>query len=155
MVFIDCIETSARSGAAHYNPIAMSITHTELWKNATFTIERIEGRAPQTLIYSISGPFNARDMYGSMKQVALGNIFDYKASAGEQLPNLHIFDLSKVPQMDSSALGTIVSHFISCRNKGIRVVVIGPSPNVVQLFKFTKVDTLIPTAASLDAILGA
>ena len=133
----------------------MSTTHTELWKNATFTIERIEGRAPQTLIYSISGPFNARDMYGSMKQVALGNIFEYKPGAGEQLPNLHIFDLSKVPQMDSSALGTIVSHFISCRNKGIRVIVVGPSPNVLQLFKFTKVDTLIPTAATIEAALGA
>ncbi len=140
---------------ANYNPIAMSITHTELWKNPTFTIERIEGRAPETLIYSISGPFNARDMYGSMKQVALGNIFEFKPPAGVQSPTLHIFDLSKVPQMDSSALGTIVSHFINCRNKGIRVVAVGPSPNVLQLFKFTKVDTLIPTAASIEAVLGA
>ena len=133
----------------------MSTTHTELWKSNSFTIERIEGQAPRTLIYRVTGPFNARDMYGSMKQVALGNIFDYKPAAGEQLPNLHIFDLSMVPQMDSSALGTIVSHFISCRNKGIRVVAVGPSPNVLQLFKFTKVDTLIPTAASIEAVLGA
>ncbi len=133
----------------------MSITHTELWQNATFTIERIEGQAPQTLIYSISGPFNARDMYGSMKQVALGNIFEFKPDPGTPLPTLHIFDLTRVPQMDSSALGTIVSHFISCRNKGIRVIVVGPSPNVVQLFKFTKVDTLIPTAATVDEALGA
>lgn len=133
----------------------MSITHTELWKNATFTIERIEGRAPQTLVYRISGPFNARDMYGSMKQVALGNIFEYKPASGEEPPNLHVFDLTEVPQMDSSALGTIVSHFISCRNKGIRVIAVGPSPNVLQLFKFTKVDTLIPTAATVEAALGA
>jgi hypothetical protein len=32
---------------------------------------------------------------------------------------------------------------------------VGPSPNVLQLFKFTKVDTLIPTAASIEAALGA
>jgi len=133
----------------------MSITHTELWKNAIFTIERIEGRAPHTLVYCITGPFNARDMYGSMKQVALGNIFDYKSPSGEESPNLHIFDITQVPQMDSSALGTIVSHFISCRNKGIRVIAVGPSPNVLQLFKFTKVDTLIPTAATIEAALGA
>jgi ABC-type transporter Mla MlaB component len=133
----------------------MSITQTELWKSATFTIERIEGRAPQTVIYSITGPFNARDMYGSMKQVALGNIFEFKPANGAVAPTLHIFDLSRVPQMDSSALGTIVSHFISCRNKGVRVIVVGPSPNVIQLFKFTKVDTLIPTAATLEAALGA
>ena len=139
---------------ANYNPIAMSITRTELWNSATFTIERIEGRTPQTLIYSISGPFNARDMYGSMKQVALGNIFEFKPTNGTEAPTLHIFDLSKVPQMDSSALGTIVSHFISCRNKGVRVIVVGPSANVLQLFKFTKVDTLIPTAATIEAALG-
>ena len=64
----------------------MSITQTELWKNSTFTIERIEGHAPHALIYRITGPFNARDMYGSMKQVALGNIFDFKPAAGVKLP---------------------------------------------------------------------
>ena len=133
----------------------MSLTHTELWKSATFTIERIEGRAPGTLIYRISGPFNARDMYGSMKQVALGNIFDFKTPTGAETPTLHLFDISAVPQMDSSALGTIVSHFISCRNKGIRVVAVAPSPNVLQLFKFTKVDTLIPTAETIEEALGA
>jgi ABC-type transporter Mla MlaB component len=133
----------------------MSITQTELWKSPTFTIERIEGHAPKTLIYRVSGPFNARDMYGSMKQVALGNIFDFKPTSGAETPTVHLFDLSAVPQMDSSALGTIVSHFISCRNKGIRVVAVAPSPNVVQLFKFTKVDTLIPTASTIEEALSS
>jgi hypothetical protein len=133
----------------------MSTTQTELWKSATFTIERIEGQAPLTLIYRVTGPFNARDMYGSMKQVALGNIFDFKPAPGVETPTLHLFDLSAVPQMDSSALGTIVSHFISCRTKGIRVVAVAPSPNVMQLFKFTKIDSLIPTAATIDAAIAS
>ena len=133
----------------------MSITQTELWKSSTFTIERIEGQAPRTLIYRITGPFNARDMYGSMKQVALGNIFEFKPAATDEAPKLHIFDISAVPQMDSSALGTIVSHYISCRSKGIRVVAVAPSPNVIQLFKFTKVDSLIPTAPTIDAALSS
>jgi len=141
--------------SARYNPNEMSITQTELWKSPTFTIERIEGRAPKTLIYRVAGPFNARDMYGSMKQVALGNIFDFKPAPGAETPTVHLFDLSAVPQMDSSALGTIVSHFISCRNKGIRVVAVAPSPNVLQLFKFTKVDTLIPTASTIEEALAS
>jgi anti-anti-sigma factor len=132
----------------------MSITHTELWKSSTFTIERIEGQAPRTIIYRVTGPFNARDMYGSMKQVALGNIFDMKQTPAVESPTLHIFDITAVPQMDSSALGMIVSHHISCRAKGIRVIAVGPNPNVIQLFKFTKVDTLIPTAATLDQALA-
>ena len=133
----------------------MSITRTELWKSASFTVERIEGQAPGTLIYRVTGPFNARDMYGSMKQVALGNIFEFIPAPGGETPRLHLFDISAVPQMDSSALGTIVSHFISCRNKGIRVIAVAPSPNVQQLFKFTKVDTLIPTATTIEEALGA
>ncbi|MGC2613686.1 MAG: STAS domain-containing protein [Terracidiphilus sp.] len=133
----------------------MSTTQTELWNSPSFTIERIEGQAPRTVIYRITGSFNARDMYGSMKQVALGNIFEFKPLPGTETPALHIFDISKVPQMDSSALGTIVSHFISCRNKGIRVVVVGPNPNVIQLFKFTKVDTLLPMAATIEDALGS
>ena len=131
----------------------MSITRTEMWKSPTFSIERIEGQAPATIIYQITGTFNARDMYGSMKQVALGNIFEMKPSPGHEPPTMHIFDLSKVPQMDSSGLGLIVSHFISCRNRGIRVVAVGASPNVQQLFKFTKVDTLLPMAKTIEEAL--
>ena len=131
------------------------MTQAQVWKATPFSIERKPGKDPSVVIFRLSGPFTARDMYGSMKQVALGNIFDFKPASGAESPTLHIFDISKVPQMDSSALGTIVSHFISCRNKGIRVIAVGPSPNVVQLFKFTKVDTLIPTAASIEAALGA
>jgi anti-anti-sigma factor len=132
----------------------MPITRTEMWKSPTFTIERIEGQAARTIIYQITGVFNARDMYGSMKQVALGNIFDYKASPSTELPARHIFDLSNTPQMDSSGLGLLVSHFISCRAKGIRVVIVGASPNVLQLFRFTKVDTVLPLAASMEEALA-
>jgi anti-anti-sigma factor len=133
----------------------MTITRTEMWKSPTFSIERIEGHAPGTVIFQIIGVFNARDMYGSMKQVALGNIFEQKSAPGSEATTRHIFDISKVPQMDSSGLGLLVSHFISCRGKGVRVVVVGSSPNVLQLFKFTKVDTLLPLAANMeDALAG-
>jgi anti-sigma B factor antagonist len=140
---------------SRYNPIEMSITRTELWKNNTFSVERIEGQAPRTMIFHIKGPFNARDMYGSMKQVALGNIFDLKPAPGTLPPLMHIFNLTEVPQMDSSGLGLIVSHFIRCRGKGVRLVVVGASPNVLQLFKFTKVDSLLPLAATLEEALSS
>jgi len=133
----------------------MAITRTEMWKSNTFTIERIEGEAPRSVIYQITGTFNARDMYGSMKQVQLGNIFEAKPEPGIEAPTRHIFDLSRVPQMDSSGLGLLVSHHIACRAKGIRVIVVGASPNVKQLFKFTKVDTVLPMAETIDAAVGA
>jgi ABC-type transporter Mla MlaB component len=121
-----------------------------MWKNSTFTIERIEGHAPRLVIYQITGTFNARDMYGSMKQVQFGDIFEFKPGPGADTPTRHIFDLTQVPQMDSSGLGVLVSHHIACRAKGIKVVVVGASPNVKQLFKFTRVDTILPMAATID-----
>ena len=133
----------------------MAIARTEIWKNQTFTIERIEGQAPQTIIYQITGVFNARDMYGSMKQIQLGNIFEFKPQQGAETPTCHIFDLTDVPQMDSSGLGVLVSHFIACRAKGIRVIIVGASPNVKQLFKFTKVDTILPMAPTIEEALQA
>ena len=126
-----------------------------MWKSSTFTIERIEDYAPRTVIYQITGTFNARDMYGSMKQVALGNIFEFKPAAGAEMPILHIFDLTQMPQMDSSGLGLLVSHYISCRGKGIRVILAGASPNVRQLFKFTKVDTLLPLTSTVEEALAS
>lgn len=131
----------------------MATTRTEMWKNSTFTVERIEGHAPRTVIFQITGTFNARDMYGSMKQVALGNIFDQHLPSGAETPTRHIFDLTRVPQMDSSGLGLLVSHYMSCRNRGIQVVIVGASPNVAQLFKFTKVDTILPMAPTIDEAL--
>ena len=133
----------------------MATTRTEMWKSPTFTIERIEGQTPRTLVYQITGVFNARDMYGSMKQVQLGNIFEFKPEPGADTPNRHIFDLTEVPQMDSSGLGVLVSHHIACRAKGIKVVVAGPSPNVKQLLKFTKVDTVFTIVPTLDEAVRA
>ena len=133
----------------------MASVRTEMWKNQTFTIERIEGQAHSTIIYQITGTFNARDMYGSMKQVQLGNIFEFKPEHGAEIPTRHIFDLTQVPQMDSSGLGVLVSHFIACRAKGIRVIIVGPSPNVKQLFKFTKVDTILPISVTVEEALQA
>ncbi len=124
-----------------------------MWKSPTFAIERIEGEAPQTVIFQITGTFNARDMYGSMKQVQLGNIFDIKPAPGAETPAKHVFDITRVPQMDSSGLGLLVSHHISCRAKGVRVIIVGASPNVKQLFKFTKVDTVLTLFSTLDEAL--
>lgn len=107
------------------------------------------------MIFKISGTFNARDMYGSMKQVQLGNIFELKPEPGIEPPAKHIFDITHVPQMDSSGLGLLVSHHISCRGKGIRVIVVGASPNVKQLFKFTKVDSILTLVATVDEAIGA
>ena len=94
-------------------------------------------------------------MYGVLKPLAVVNIFDFDPAPGKELPGLNIFDIAQVPTLDSSGLGLIISHFIRCRARGVRVVAVGVSPNVMQLFKFTRTDSLIPTAASVEEALVA
>ena len=133
----------------------MSPARSQIWKNEKFAIERVEDLAPGVLIYHFSGPFAANDMYRTLKPAVVLNIFDFKPLPGRQAPSLHVFDLTEVPTIDSSALGLIVSHYISCRGKGVRVIAVGVSPNVLQLLKFTKLDSLIPMAASVEEAIAA
>lgn len=119
----------------------------QIWKGSDFTIERKEGKAPGTVIFRLSGPFTARDTFGSLSPQALRNLFE---SQSDEMPTLTIFDLNEVPYMDSVGLGMIVSQYVRCQGKGLRMVASGVSPRVRQLFQLTKVDTFIPMAATLE-----
>jgi anti-anti-sigma factor len=52
--------------------------------------------------------------------------------------------------MDSAGLGLIVSHYVRCQDRGVRLVVAGVSPRVVQLFEMTKVDGFFPRIATVE-----
>jgi anti-sigma B factor antagonist len=133
----------------------MSPTRTPIWNSPAFTIERLEDKAPRALIFHFTGPFIANDMYRSLKPAVVSGIFEFKPEPGHEPPTIHIFDLTEVPSMDSSGLGLIVSHYMNCRSRGIRVIAVGVSQNVQQLLHFTRVDSLIPTAATVEeAILS-
>jgi anti-sigma B factor antagonist len=130
--------------------IAMTVA--QVWKSSRFTIERNQGKAPGTVIFRLSGPFTARDMYGALSPDALRNTFEAEVDDPQALPihPLHIFDLTEVPYMDSAGLGMLVSHYVRCQNRGVRLVVAGVSPRVVQLFEMTKVDGLFPRVATVE-----
>ena len=128
----------------------MEMIRAQVWKATPFTIERKEGKAPGTVIFSFSGPFTARDMFGTLAPIALHNMLSFESTASEELPAVNILDLTEVPYMDSTGLGRIVSHHVHCRGKGVRMVVAGASPRVVELFRMTKVDSVIPMIATVE-----
>jgi len=130
-------------------------TTTQLWQSPKFAIERTEDEEHGALIFRIRGVFAANEMYGVLKPFTVVNIFDFDPAPGKELPGVNVFDITEVPTLDSSGLGLIISHFIRCRARGVRVVAVGISPNVMQLFKFTRTDSLIPTAASVEEALAA
>ena len=127
----------------------MQTTPAQVWQPTPFSIDRAEGKSPGTVIFRFSGPFTARDMFGHLAPVALHNLLTFQSTPGEQPPTLNILDLTGVPYMDSTGLGRIVTHFVHCRNKGVRMIVAGASPRVLELIRMTKVDSVLPLAATV------
>ena len=100
------------------------------------------------MIFRLSGPFTARDMYGSLSPSALRNTFESEMEGEKH--TLHILDLTEVPYIDSAGLGMIVTHHVRCQAKGVRLVAVGVGSRVLQLLEMTKTDKLFPRAATVD-----
>jgi anti-anti-sigma factor len=120
----------------------------QIWKSSKFTIERNQGKTQGTVIFRLTGPFTARDMHASLSPIALRNTFEPEEEGRQDA--LHILDLTEVPYMDSAGLGMIVSHYVRCRGRGVRLVAAGVSSRVVQLLELTKVDKLFPRFDSVE-----
>jgi anti-anti-sigma factor len=108
--------------------------------DAPLSIERKTGSSADTRILTLTGPLTLRNMFELQTELRSG-----------ELPKLSILDLSGVPYMDSAGMGLIVNHFVSCQNKGSRMVAVGVSTRVLELFKMTKVDGVIPQAETVEA----
>src|SRR3981189_2004655 len=118
------------------------------WKSWKFTVERNQAKAPGTVIFRLSGPFTARDMHGALSPNALRNTFE--SEDGNDPHALHILDLTEVPYMDSAGLGLIVSHYVRCQGRGVRLVAAGVSPRGLPLLEMTKVAEFLPRVPAVE-----
>jgi anti-anti-sigma factor len=91
-------------------------------------------------------------MFASLAPVVVDNMLNFQSEPSESLPTLNILDLTEVPYMDSAGLGRIVRHYVHCRGKGVRMVAAGVGPRVIELFKITKVDAVIPMVATVEEV---
>jgi anti-anti-sigma factor len=86
----------------------------------------------------------------SLTPLGLKKMLDFQSTPDEQLPSWNILDLTEVPYMDSAGLGIVVSHYVSCQRKGVRLIAAGVGPRVRELLKITKLDTTIAMTATVD-----
>jgi anti-sigma B factor antagonist len=108
-------------------------------------IERKQGQSSDVLIFHLTGPVTLRNLFGLQDQLRAGDV-----------PRATILDLSGVPYMDSAGMGAIVNYYVYCQNRGIKLVVAGVSSRVMELFKMTRVDSVLsfaPTADTAEASL--
>jgi anti-anti-sigma factor len=103
-------------------------------------IERREGNNPGTLIFELRGPVTLRNLFDLQGQLRSGD-----------LPRVAILDLTGVPYMDSAGMGAIMNYYTHCQGKGVKLIVAGVSTRVLELFKMTRVDTVMTFAPSIEA----
>jgi len=53
--------------------------------------------------------------------------------------------------MDSAGIGLVVNHHVHCQNKGLRLVVVGVAPRVMEVFKIIKVDAILKMTDTVEA----
>jgi anti-sigma B factor antagonist len=108
--------------------------------DAPLTLEHLEGKLPGTRIVVLNGPLTLRNMFELQTLLR-----------AQPEPTLSILDLSGVPYMDSAGMGLIINHFVHSQTRGARMVVVGVSQRVHELFKMTRVDSVVPQAKTVEA----
>jgi anti-anti-sigma factor len=89
-------------------------------------------------------------MFGTFGPLALDKMLSFQSTPSDAPPALNILDLTNVPYLDSAGLGRIVRHYVHSRGKGVRMIAAGASPRVLEVFKMTKVDSVIPLTATVE-----
>jgi anti-sigma B factor antagonist len=103
------------------------------------TISRKEGKTPDNRVFCLSGPLTLR------------NLFEFQTELRALDPTpLTVIDLTGVPYMDSAGMGLVMNHYVRCQTRGTRFVVSGANSRVMDLFKVTKVDTILPLASTVE-----
>lgn len=104
------------------------------------TIDRKEGKNAGTRVFCLNGPLTLR------------NLFEFQTELRSSPPTpLTVIDLSEVPYMDSAGMGLVMNHYVRCQTNGTKLVVAGANNRVLDLFKVTKVDTVLPLVATVEA----
>lgn len=103
------------------------------------TIDRKDGKSPGTRVFCLSGPLTLRNLFELQSELR---------SAAP--PPLTIIDITDVPYMDSAGMGLVMNHYVRCQTRGAKLVVAGANNRVMDLFKVTKVDTVLPLVATIE-----
>jgi len=103
------------------------------------TIERREGKNPGTRVFCLSGPLTLRNLFELQSELR-----------GSEPPLMTVIDLTAVPYMDSAGMGLVMNTYVRCQTKGVKMIVAGANNRVMDLFKVTKVDSVLPLVSSLE-----
>ncbi len=104
----------------------------------TLDVESFAGKSEGTRIVRVTGP------------VLLSNFFALKGELEQNQSPVTILDLTGVEYMDSAGMGAIINFYVSSQRRGHKLIAAGVNDRVIELFKLTHVDSLIPITATVE-----
>lgn len=121
----------------------LALTINPAMESEAFVVERVACPVEGQGVLLLRGPLTANNL--SQFQNAIRR---------ETTPTL-ILDLTDVPYIDSSGLGSLVGAYVSSQKAGRQVVLTGVNDRVAKLFEITRVEPLFLIFPNLDLALEA
>jgi anti-sigma B factor antagonist len=81
--------------------------------------------------------------------LVIGNFFEFQQKLRNEEAQLTVIDLSGVPYMDSTGMGELINFYVHCQRQGNGLIVVAPNYRVIELFRLTRLDTLLTIVPSL------
>jgi anti-sigma B factor antagonist len=110
----------------------------EVSEPVSLSIEELPGKSAAIRVLRPHGP------------ITLQNFTTLQAEFLKLQSPVTILDLSQVPQMDSAGLGVILKYYVAAQKRGHKLIVAAVNERVLELFKLTRVDSLIPIVATVE-----
>ncbi len=108
----------------------------------TLIIERLEPLLKHGIL-CLQGPMTAK------------TVLTFQNAVRNESTPIVILDLTEVPYVDSTGLGSLVSAYITFHKAGQQVVLTGINSRILRLFEITRVESLFLMFPTLDEALGA
>ncbi len=110
-------------------------------ERSPLVVEIIASGKPGTRVLKLKGP------------LVLGNFFQFQSELRKEESAVTVLDMSEVPYMDSTGAGELVNYYVHCQRVGSRLVIAGSTPRVLDLFRVTHIETILPLAATVEEAL--
>jgi len=106
-------------------------------------IERLFGDLGPQGVLCLKGPLTAE------------NLPDFQNAIRREKVSTMILDLSSVPYIDSSGLGSLVSLYVSRQKQGQRMALAGVNARILNLLEITKMEQLFLIFPSISDAIDA
>ena len=103
------------------------------------SIEDVPGSGDGHRILRLDGP------------VTISNLYDFQTKVRADRSATLVLDLTKVPYMDSAAIGALVGAYVTHQKEGSRLLLVGVNERVLNALKITRVEQFFKFFDTLES----